>query len=85
LVIKLPFARGQLGVYLADPPLPVKIFLGDLMPPEGIDIDHRKGGIFLFGDCDLDGMAAIVDQIMRVGPDHLTQDIYGKQFFLTTL
>jgi hypothetical protein len=66
LVIKLPFARGQLCVYLADPPLPVKILLGDFMPPEGIDIDHGKCCIFLFGDFDLYGIAAIVYQIMSV-------------------
>src|SRR5262249_3272880 len=46
--------------------LPVKIFLGDYMPPEGIDIDHSKCGIFLFGDFDLYSIAAIVYQIMRV-------------------
>ena len=66
LVIKLPCARGQLCVYLADPPLPVTIFLGDYMPPEGIDINHGKCCVFLLGNFDLHGVAAIVDQIMRV-------------------
>jgi hypothetical protein len=66
LVIELPFACGQLCVYLADPTLPVKILLGDFMSPEGIDIHYSKCSVFLLGDFYFHGTAVIVDQIMSV-------------------
>src|SRR5215813_11304798 len=50
LVIKLPLARGELCVELADPALPEKILLGHFMPPEGIDINHGKCCVFLLGN-----------------------------------
>gem|GEM_PF-4956529 len=66
LEVKFPLARWQFCVNLTDSALPMRILPGDLMPPKGINIDYGKCRIFFPGDFDLQGIAAIVDQVVRI-------------------
>src|SRR5262249_35111882 len=62
----LPISTGDFRVKLTDPALPLDLLLCVLVTPQQVNIQNRKGGIFLRRNLNLDSVSVVMSQFVLV-------------------